>query len=93
MATDTLVKEITTLGSPYLGQVPKKLKVLLYWDNDLVISSVTMIIQIMAFCIIWTLYFIEKFTPKIQKSIKSQSKLTEICSSGNVTCNINCICE
>jgi len=84
MATESLVKEITTSGSPYLRQVPKKLKVLLYLDNDLVISSVIMIVHVMAFCITWTLYFIGTFTPEIQKSIKSQSKLTEICSSGNV---------
>ena len=37
----------------------------------------------MAFCIT-TLYLIGTFTPETQKSIKSQSKLTEICSSGNV---------
>lgn len=93
MATEHLVKEITTSGSPYLGQGPKKLKALLYLDNDLVISSVIMIAQVMAFCITWTLCFIDTFTLEIQKKYLKPIKSNRNMFIWKCTYKINCICE
>lgn len=82
----SLVIEMTTSCFSSLGHVPKKLKVLLYLENDLIIFSVIMIIFVISYGFWHNLdnLFTGTFTNEIQKNIKSQSKLTEIYSLWNV---------